>query len=91
MRRMTVIGAANVVSPQNIGFYRDAIVLAFADLEMPQGVPSDAKERVSDEDTGISIRLVQYYNGTNDIAGARLDVLFGYCVVYPTGVIRIAA
>jgi hypothetical protein len=88
---LTVIGAANTVTPQNLGFYRDAVVLAFADLEMPAGVPADAKERVSDEDSGISIRLVQYYNGTNDIAGARLDTLFGYCVVYRTGGIRIAA
>lgn len=88
---LTLVGTPGTVSPQNLGFYRDAITLGMADLEMPAGVPADAKERVSDPDSGISIRLVQYYNGVNDIAGARLDVIFGYCLTYPTGAVRIAA
>jgi hypothetical protein len=88
---ITLLGVPGTVSPQNVGFYRDAITLAFADLEMPVGIPAEAKERVSDPDSGISIRLVQYYNGTNDVAGARLDVIFGYCCTYPTGAVRIAA
>jgi hypothetical protein len=88
---VTLVGVPGTVSPQNIGFYRDAAVIGFADLEMPAGVPADAKERISDEDSGISIRLVQYYSGPNDISGARLDVLFGICWVYPLGGVRIAA
>jgi hypothetical protein len=86
---LTVKGAANMPSPQNLGFHRDAIALAMVDMEMPRGAVE--MERVSDPDTGISIRLVHYYDGANDISGARLDVLYGYTMIYPELAVRIAA
>lgn len=86
---ITVLGAANTVSPQNLAFHRDAVALAFVDLEVPQGAV--AAERVSDPDTGISIRVIHYYDGRTDVAGARMDVAFGYEVVYPELMCRIAA
>ena len=86
---LTVIGSASTISPQNLGFHRDAIALAMVDLEMPRGAVE--AERVSDEDAGISIRIVHYYDGVSDISGARLDVLYGWCLVYPELCVRIAA
>ncbi len=86
---LTVIGAANTISPQNLGFHRDAIALAMVDLDIPRGAVE--VERVSDEDAGISIRIVHFYDGVTDISGARMDILYGYSVIYPELVCRIAA
>jgi P22 coat protein - gene protein 5 len=88
---LTVNGSANVQSPQNIGFHRDAVTLAMVDLEIPPGVPPGNIERVSDPDSNISIRFIQYYDGTNDISGGRLDVLYGWVPIYPELMVRIAA
>jgi hypothetical protein len=88
---ITVQGAAGVISPQNLGFHRNALTLGTVDMEIPWGMPREWVERVSDEDSGISIRMLHYYNGTNDISGARLDVLYGWCLIYPELCVRIAA
>src|ERR1051326_589691 len=58
---LTVVGAANTVSMQNLGIYRDAVVLGMADLDYPRGAVR--AERVSDPDSAISIRVVEYYDG----------------------------
>lgn len=88
---ITVIGAANTVSPQNLGFHRDAITLAMVDMEIPPGAPPGNVERVSDDQMGISIRFTLYYDGVNDISGGRLDVLSGWQLIYPELCVRIAA
>lgn len=86
---ITVLGAANTVTPQNLAFHRDGVVLAMVDMEIPRGAVE--VERVSDPETGISIRIVHYYDGSTDVSGARLDVTFGYSVVYPELVCRVAS
>lgn len=86
---LTVLGAAGTVSPQNLAFHRDGIALAMVDMEIPRGAVE--VERVSDPDSGVSIRIVHYYDGSTDVSGARLDVCFGYSVIYPELVCRVAA
>ncbi len=86
---ITVLGAANTVTPQNLAFHRDGVVLAMVDMEMPRGAVE--VERVSDPDMGISVRIVHYYDGATDVSGARLDVCYGYSVVYPELMCRIAS
>jgi hypothetical protein len=88
---ITVVGTANTVSPQNLGFHRDALTLAVVDLDYPPGVPRDLCERVSDPDSNISIRFYMYQDGANDISAGRLDVLYGWTWVYPELGVRIAA
>jgi hypothetical protein len=88
---ITVIGAANTVSPQNTGFARDAITLAVVDLDYPPGVPRELCERMSDPDSNISIRFYMYQDGANDVSAGRLDVLYGWTWVYPDLGVRIAA
>jgi hypothetical protein len=48
-------------------------------------------ERISDEDSGISIRCIYGYDLTNDVSGIRLDVLYGWALIYPELCVRIAA
>lgn len=85
---ITVVGSANQNTPQHMAFHRDAYCLATADLEMPQGVHFAA--RVSDKQTGLSLRAVRQYTISNDQIPMRLDVLYGWAALYPELGCRIA-
>jgi coat protein Gp5 len=86
---ITVLGAANTISPQNLGFHRNALTLATVDMDVPRGAVE--VERVSDPDSGLSIRCIYGYDLTNDVSGIRLDVLYGWALIYPELCVRIAA
>ena len=85
---ITVLGAANTVSPQSLAFHRDAFTLASADLELPDGVHFAG--RAADKQTGLSIRLVRQYTINNDAIPARFDVLYGWAPLYRELSVRIA-
>lgn len=72
---------ANVVTPNNILFHKDAFVLGMADLPLPGGV--DMAARASDKEAGISLRVVRAYDIVNDIWPCRMDVLYGWQAIYP--------
>jgi hypothetical protein len=78
-----------VISPQNIVLHRNALTLAVADLELPEGVHFAG--RASDEEIGLSIRVVRQYTINNDAIPTRLDVLFGWAMLYPELGCRVAA
>ena len=78
---ITVLGTASASYPQNMAIHEDSIVLGCADMELPKGV--DMAARVSDPDSGLSIRLVRQYDAASDTRITRLDILYGLKVVYP--------
>lgn len=78
---ITVLGAANAVSPQHLIYHRDAFAFASADLQLPNGV--DMAARISSEKLGMSVRMVRAYDINNDAFPCRLDVLYGWAPVYP--------
>lgn len=78
---ITVLGAANTLSPANMIYHKDAFVLGCADLMLPEGVHMAA--RASDKQLGISIRMVRQYAITGDTIPCRFDVLYGWKAVYP--------
>lgn len=80
---------AGTVSPQGIAMHRDAIALAFADLDLPGGV--DMAARAVDEEDGMSFRIVRQYTINNDALPARCDVLYGFGSLYREAAVRIAA
>ena len=80
---------AGTVSPQGIAMHRDAVALAFADLDLPGGV--DMAARAVDEEGGMSFRIVRQYTVNNDALPARCDVLYGYGSLYRNLGVRIAA
>jgi hypothetical protein len=86
---LTVVGAANTVTEQNIAFHRDAFTLACADLPLPGGV--DMAARKSDPQTGLSVRAVRAYNVSTDQFPMRLDILYGVAALYPEWACRIQA
>jgi len=86
---VTPFNNAGTVSPQNIILHRNAETLACADLELPQGVVFAG--RASDKELGLSIRVVRQYTINNDSVPCRLDVLYGWAMLYPELACRVAA
>lgn len=86
---ITVLGAANTLSPQGLAFHRDWITLACADLPLPGGV--DMAARVSDRQLGMSIRLVRAYNISTDQFPCRLDLLYGWAPLRPELCVRVVS
>jgi hypothetical protein len=84
---ITMVGAEAKQSPQGLAFHRDAFTLAMADLPLPQG--TDMAARVSDDQLGMSIRLIRDYDITTDKFPCRLDVLFGWAALRPELACRI--
>jgi hypothetical protein len=84
---LTVLGAANVVSPQNLAFHRDAFTFGTADLIMPNGV--DMARRVRSDRLNISMRMVRAYDINNDAFPMRLDILGGWATIRPELATRI--
>lgn len=85
---ITVAGAANVVSPQNLAFHKDAITLACVDMPLPGGVHMAARK--SDDQLGLSMRFVAAYNVSTDQFVGRFDLLCGWAVLRPEWIVRIA-
>lgn len=85
---VTFFNKSGTVSPQNILMHKNAFTLACADLELPDGVHFAG--RASDNDAGLSIRIVRAYTINNDSIPARFDVLYGWAPLYPELACRIA-
>ena len=74
---ITVLGTASTGDPQNLVFHKNAFALAVVPMEKPAGAVDVARKSYK----GLSVRVVPYYDGTNDISNYRLDVLYGIKVL----------
>lgn len=86
---LTIIGAASTVSPQGLGFHKQAFTFANVDLVMPEGV--DMASRMSDPDLGLSVRVVRAYDINTDRFPCRCDLLGGWATLRPALAVRIAS
>src|SRR5260221_13830352 len=86
---LTIVGASGAVSPQGLALHRDCITFASADLPLPRGV--DMAARVTDDQLGVSMRMVRAYDINTDNYPCRLDVLYGVGVLRPELGCRVAA
>jgi hypothetical protein len=86
---VTPFNNTGTVSPQNMILHRNAITLACADLELPQGVVFAG--RASDKELGLSLRICRQYTINNDSIPCRIDVLYGWAMLYPELACRVAA
>ena len=82
---VTMLGNASGVYPQNLVYYKDAITFATADLILPQGVDMASRQ----VHNGISLRVVRQYDINNDRMPCRIDVLYGYNTIRPSGAVRL--
>lgn len=83
---ISLVNKANEVYRKNIAYTPDAITMATADLELPEGV----WERSRSTFDGVSMRSILAYNPGTDQAIDRLDVLFGFLGVRPEWAVAVA-
>lgn len=76
---ITVKGTSATSYRQNLVFYPDAVTLAIVPLEVPRGAVSCVQKSYK----GITMRLIEGYDMTNNISGWRFDVLFGVLAHQP--------
>jgi len=76
---ITNLGSNSTGYPQNVVFDRNAFALAMVPMELPEGAVSPARETYK----GLSVRVIPYYDGTNDLGNWRLDILYGVKSIYP--------
>jgi hypothetical protein len=70
---ITVIGTASTNYNQNMVFHKNAFSLVMVPMVAPPGAVDVARKSYN----GYSVRVIPYYDGTNDINNYRLDVLYG--------------
>jgi hypothetical protein len=85
---LTLAYTAGQVSSVGCAFHSEAFAFACADLLLPGGV--DMASRVSDDQLGMSVRLVRAYDINQDRFPTRLDILYGFATLYQEMACRIA-
>jgi hypothetical protein len=66
-------GTASTAFQQNLFFHKNAFALTMVPMVKPPGAVDVARRSYK----GISVRVIPYYDGTNDDSNWRLDILYG--------------
>jgi hypothetical protein len=77
-------GVASTNYRQNLFFRKNAFGLVM----VPMAAPPGAKEVGRRSYNGYSVRVIPYYDGTNDVSNWRLDVLYGVQTIDPRQAVR---
>jgi len=83
---LVVAGTASVAYRQNLMFHKNAFALAVVPLVKPPGAVSVARESYK----GLSVRIIPYYDGTNDVSNYRCDILFAVKTADPRLAVRMS-
>lgn len=84
---VALVNKPSEVYRANIAYVPEAFTMATVDLPlMGGGVVSEARENYD----GVSMRMISYYNGSSDQKSTRLDILYGYKLLRPEWVVRVA-
>lgn len=81
---VTWVGAPSTPYVQNIMAHKSAFALAMVPLVKPDGAVVCERESYK----GLTVRLVAYYDGTNDVSNWRLDCIYGVKAVDPRLAVR---
>lgn len=81
---ITVFGAAGTVSPQALLMHKNAFCFVSVPLATPKSGEGVMKSSVqTDSETGITLAMVQFFDGLNRVEGTRFDMLSGFARLYP--------
>ena len=80
-------GSASLAHKVNLSFHKNCATLAMVPLAMP----IDGTKASQMTEDGYSLRVVMFYDGTNDVNYIRIDALWGRKVINPFLGCRIAA
>lgn len=81
---ITYQGVASTAYQQNLFFHKNAFALTMVPMVKPPGATDVGRRTYK----GISVRVIPYYDGTNDDSNWRLDILYGTDVVDPRLAVR---
>lgn len=81
---LTVFGTASQAKRQNLAFHKNAFAAAFCPLPVLASC-----EGYTATVQGISVRVMTFGDGLNDIERTRIDVLYGNATVRPDHAVRI--
>lgn len=76
---ITVLGTAATGYRQNMAYNKNAFALAVVPMVIPPGSVDFSRETQK----GLSIRVGPTYNGTTDVSGWRMDMLYGRKCIDP--------
>jgi hypothetical protein len=79
-------GAASTAYAANVAYHKDAFTLAMVPMWRPEGLGAKVSQRSED---GFTVKVTEYYDGTNDVSNMRVDVLFGWAATYPELAVKI--
>lgn len=80
------VGTASTGYRQNLVFHKDAFSLVMVPMVKPPGAVDVARKSYK----GYSVRVIPYYDGTNDVSNWRLDVLYGVKTVDARKAVRLS-
>lgn len=80
------VGTQATAYRQNLMGHKNWAALACVPMEKPAGAVDVSRKTYK----GLSVRLIPYYDGANDVSNYRLDVLFGVKAIDPRLACRIS-
>jgi hypothetical protein len=83
-KTVTYQGAASTNYTQNMFFHKNAFGLVMVPMVAPPGATDVSRK----SHKGYSVRVIPYYDGTNDVSNWRLDVLYGIKAIDPRLAVR---
>lgn len=83
---LVMLGTASTAYQQNLFYHKNAIALAMVPMDMPQGAVNASRKSYK----GVSVRVIPFYDGTNDVSKWRLDVLYGRDLIDPRLAARVS-
>jgi hypothetical protein len=85
-KAITSVGTAATAYRQNLMGHKNWAALACVPMEKPAGATDVARKTYK----GLSVRVIPYYDGANDVSNYRLDMLFGLKAIDPRLACRIS-
>jgi hypothetical protein len=83
-KTVTYQGAASTNYVQNLFFHKNAFGLVMVPMVKPPGAVDVGRRTYK----GTSVRVIPYYNGTNNVSSWRLDILYGVKTIDPRLAVR---
>lgn len=80
---ITVVGTTGAVSQQGILMHKNAFAFVSVPLESPDSGEGALVTQVTDEDTGISLRIIKAFDYRESKHINRIDVLYDFAKIYP--------
>lgn len=81
---VTYQGVASTSYDQNLFFHKNALGLVMVPMVKPPGAVDVSRK----SNKGFSVRVIPYYDGTNDVSNWRLDILYGVKAIDPRLAVR---